>query len=170
MATQEIRERPLRMSGLRSHHLGALAFDGFTLSPRRNRKATRDLPISEAQSCFDPPLGLSGALIMRVAAEGPAAISRLSYFAARSSNRRLVNWSALSARLRQRSACAFKKFVSMMSPTQHVQLCTAHRLNLQRGRTVNTFLTITFWGFHMRGTRLRARETGGLSMVPGGKI
>ena len=36
------------------------------------------------------------------------------------------------------------------------------------GPTVNTFLTITFWGFYMRGTRLRARETGGQSMLPGG--
>src|SRR5258707_6322820 len=33
---------------------------------------------------------------------------------------------------------------------------------------VKTLLTITLWGFYMRGTRLRARETGGLSMVPGG--
>src|SRR5260370_37748833 len=54
----------------------------------------------------------------RVAAEGPAALTLLSYFAARSSNRRLVNSSAFSARLRQRSAYAFKKFVSITPPTQ----------------------------------------------------
>jgi hypothetical protein len=46
--------------------------------------------------------------------------------------------------------------------------CTAHRFNLRRSAAVNTLLTITFWGLYMRGTRLRARETGGLSMYPRG--
>src|SRR5713101_1518648 len=39
-------------------------------------------------------------------------------------------------------------------------------LHLRRNPCVNTLLTITFWHFYMRGTRLRARETGGLSMHP----
>jgi hypothetical protein len=51
-----------------------------------------------------------------VAAEGPAAFTRLSYLAARSSKRRLVNSSAFSARLRQRSAYAFKKLASTAMP------------------------------------------------------
>jgi hypothetical protein len=55
------------------------------------------------------------------------------------------------------------------TPTQQSnQFCIARRFNLPRGPTVNRLLTITFWGFYMRGTCLRARETGGLSMVPGG--
>src|SRR5258708_35376366 len=110
-----------------------------------------------------------GVLRKRVAAEGPVAASRLSYFAARSSNRRLVNSSAFSARLRHRSACALRKFVSMLSTTEHYALIsTVGRLDLRRNPTVNTLLTITFWHFYMRGTRLRPRETGALSMLPGG--
>ena len=35
-------------------------------------------------------------------------------------------------------------------------------------RHISTLLTIYFWHFYMRGTPLRARETGGLSMYPGG--
>jgi hypothetical protein len=46
--------------------------------------------------------------------------------------------------------------------------CTAHRFNLPRGAAIKVLLTITFWGLYMRDTRLRARETGGLSMYPGG--
>src|SRR5260221_4982895 len=42
---------------------------------------------AKAQICFVACLRSNGALRMRVAAEGPAAVSRLSYFAARSSNR-----------------------------------------------------------------------------------
>jgi len=45
--------------------------------------------------------------------------------AARSNRRRFVNSFALSARLRQRSACAFKKLVSILPPnaTNHPILC-----------------------------------------------
>src|SRR5258708_36159412 len=73
-----------------------------------------------------------GVLRKRVAAEGPVAASRLSYFAARSSNRRLVNSSAFSARLRHRSACALRKFVSMLSPTE------LHALTLHSGQAPPT--------------------------------
>ncbi len=36
------------------------------------------------------------------------------------------------------------------------------------GVTVNNFLTITFGGFDLRGTRVPSREAGGLSTVPRG--
>ncbi len=45
--------------------------------------------------------------------------SRSSYFAARSNSRLLVNSSALSARLRQRAACSFKKELSITSPKRN---------------------------------------------------
>jgi hypothetical protein len=80
-----------------------------------SRRAISDLR-TRPQICFGASLRSNGALRMRVAAEGPAAVSRLSYFAARSSNRRLVNSSVFSARLRHRSACALRKFMSMASP------------------------------------------------------
>jgi hypothetical protein len=51
-----------------------------------------------------------------VAAEGPAVLIRLVLVCARSNNRRLVNSSAFSARLRRRSAYAFKKFASIDTP------------------------------------------------------
>jgi hypothetical protein len=35
--------------------------------------------------------------------------------------------------------------------------------------TINTFFTITFFGFYLRGTRLARAKTGGPSMVPPGK-
>ncbi len=114
---------------------GGLAFDGLTVSPCHRGAIARRQSIShlrsDTQFCVGASVRLSGASRVRVAAEGRATLSRLSQFAARSSNRRLVNSSAFSARLRQRSAYAFKKFASMMSPTQHVQFCTAHRLDLR---------------------------------------
>jgi hypothetical protein len=56
-----------------------VAFDGFTLSPARNRKTPEGLHLeSDAQICFAVSARWSGAVRMRVAAEGPAAQIRLS--------------------------------------------------------------------------------------------
>src|SRR6267142_5994257 len=54
-----------------------------------------------------------------------AVVIRLSSLAASSNRRRFANSFALSARLRQRSACAFKKLVSILPPnaTNHPILC-----------------------------------------------
>jgi hypothetical protein len=58
-----------------------MTFGGLTLSPccrgTQNRGQLSDRK-SEVQICVWGPLGLSGALRMRVAAEGPAALTRLS--------------------------------------------------------------------------------------------
>jgi hypothetical protein len=58
--------------------------------------------------------------------------SKCYRIAARSSNRHLVNSSVFSARLRHRSACAFRKFVSMLSPTE------LHALTLHSGQAPPT--------------------------------
>ena len=80
----------------------------------------------------------------------------------------MVNSSALSARRRQRSACALKKFESTEIPRLNnaLNFRTAHWLDLRRSAAVNTFSTITFCGFYMCGTRLARARQGGLSRYP----
>ena len=54
-------------------------------------------------------------------------------------------------------------------PTQlYALICTARRLNPPKGHSVNSLLTVSFWGIYLRGTPLRAHETGCLSMHPRG--
>ena len=51
-----------------------VGFDGFTLSPCHRGTAAKP----GAQTCLVAPLVLSGVMRARVAAEGPAALTRLS--------------------------------------------------------------------------------------------
>jgi hypothetical protein len=71
-------------------------------------------PSCALHRCEEASAGLTHALMTWEAREGWP--SRSSYFAARSNSRLLVNSSALSARLRQRAACSFKKELSTTSP------------------------------------------------------
>src|SRR6267142_5771153 len=81
----------------------------------RRRSVSSTAPL---RRCEEASAGLTHALMTSEAREGCP--SRSSYLAARSNSRLLVNSSALSARLRQRAACSFKKELSITSPKRNL--------------------------------------------------
>jgi hypothetical protein len=79
---------------------------------------------------------LTGIWRMREAREGSP--DMWSYLAARSNRRFLVNWSALSARLRQRAAISFRDELSIAAPPQlppkRCHLCSPSGARKQKAR------------------------------------